>query len=153
MVRLVLLRVSERDKPGESWIFATRSSPRPLRRRTLVVDACASTWPPTGLRPSAPANRALAPGSLWTWFVYRLMWDFVRCKEEVNIPSRHRRWTLRGKISGLVPVKFRKGYWQRQTFGHMCKSHQELVQLLLTVRKFSSSAVIHSEAVHDTVNY
>ncbi len=28
--------------------------------------------PPTGFRPSAPANRALAPGSDWTWFVWGL---------------------------------------------------------------------------------
>ena len=28
-------------------------------------------FPPTGFRPSAPANKALAPGSLWTWLVIR----------------------------------------------------------------------------------
>ena len=28
-------------------------------------------WPPMGLRPSAPANSALAPGSDWTWFVMK----------------------------------------------------------------------------------
>lgn len=53
----------EPNSLGESIIFATLSSPRPLRSKTLVVDACARTWPPTGLRPSAPAKRALAPGS------------------------------------------------------------------------------------------
>ena len=34
-----------------------------------MVDAWAKMWPPTGLRPSAPAKRAFAPGSLWTWLV------------------------------------------------------------------------------------
>lgn len=58
------------NEPGESWILATRSSPLPLRSNTLVVDAWARTWPPTGLRPSAPAKRAFAPGSLWTWLVW-----------------------------------------------------------------------------------
>lgn len=51
------------DLPGESTTLATRSSPRPFRRRILVVDACARICPPAGLRPSAPAKRALAPGS------------------------------------------------------------------------------------------
>lgn len=55
--------------PGESTILATRSSPRPLRKRSRVVDAWARIWPPNGFRPSAPAKRALAPGSLCTWLV------------------------------------------------------------------------------------
>ena len=33
-----------------------------------MVEAWAITWPPTGLRPSAPA-KDIAPGSDWTWLV------------------------------------------------------------------------------------
>jgi len=58
-----------RNEPGESTILATRSSPRPLRSKILVVEAWARTWPPAGFLPSAPANKALAPGSDITWFV------------------------------------------------------------------------------------
>ena len=70
MPPLVITYVASRSgQSGESWILATRSSPRPLRNRIRVAEACAKTWPPTGLRPSAPANKALAPGSDCTWLV------------------------------------------------------------------------------------
>lgn len=60
-----------RDLPGESSTFATLSSPRPLRSRMRVVEACATMCPPIGLRPSALAKMALAPGSDWTWLVMK----------------------------------------------------------------------------------
>ena len=41
---------------------------------------------------------------------------------------------------------------QRFTFSHMGQLGQELVQLLLTICKFASTAVVDSEAVHDAVD-
>lgn len=38
------------------------------------------------------------------------------------------------------------------TFSHMRNLHQELVKFLLTIRQLSTPAVIHSEAVHDTID-
>jgi hypothetical protein len=53
----------KRNMPGESWILATLSSPRPLRNSIRVVEACARICPLIGLRPSAPAKSVLVPGS------------------------------------------------------------------------------------------
>jgi hypothetical protein len=87
---------AKHDLPGESCNLATRSSPRPLRSSNRVAEACARICPPTGLRPSAPAKSALAPGSLWTWFVIRTatlnskrIWSADVCSEGTgqSLPS------------------------------------------------------------------
>ena len=37
-------------------------------------------------------------------------------------------------------------------FSHVCQLRQELVELLLPIRKLSSSAVVDTEACHNTVD-
>lgn len=95
-----------------------------------VAEAWARMWPPTGLRPSAPWNSALAPGSLWTWFVIRTA--TLNSKQKVSTPGR------RG--------------WARHTLSNVRQLRQELVELLLALVQLATTGVVDAEESHDAVD-
>lgn len=90
-------------------------------------------WPPTGLRPSAPAKRALAPGSDCTWFV---------CHESLASPRSAPRTVETYHQDANVEL-----------LGHVRQLRQELVQFLLSVRQLAAAAVVDAETGHDAVDY
>lgn len=107
-----------------------------------MVDACARMWPPTGLRPSAPAKRALAPGSDCTWFV---------CQRIIHQSSARRSTDGPRTVEGVE-----RPYHQNanvELLGHVRQLRQELVQFLLSVRQLAAAAVVDAETGHDAVDY
>ena len=40
-----------------------------------------------------------------------------------------------------------------ELLGHVCQLRQVLVQFLLSVRQFATTAVVHAETRHDAVDY
>jgi len=94
-----------------------------------VAEAWARMWPPTGLRPSAPANRALAPGSLWTWFVKSTA-------------------TLNSAIIS-VNTEYVSLF---STFSNVRQLREKLVEFLLTLIELATAGVVDTEESHDAVD-
>lgn len=86
--------------------------------------------PPIGLRPSAPAKSALAPGSLWTWLV----------KSTATLNSGYGQYAIRRKVG------------RYHTLGDVCQLRQELVELLLAFIELTTTGIIDTEEGHDAVD-